>query len=162
MEITTNMIIASVVNLALFFLILFLAARKPVATGLAERATKTAELLQDAERRMAEMTAALDKQKAELGAIQAQIDEIVRKGETLSATLSADVLAGARAEGEQMRAQVAREVDRELQLAGQAVAEARKLLALQLDADRQAQLIRDFGARLQHAERGNGHSGGNA
>lgn len=172
MQITTTMVVGSLVNLGLFGGLVWYLGKKPMTKSITDRTERTAALLKDAERQMAEMTAKLAEQKQQLGDIKSQVDEILANGQKLSENLAADVLAAAKAEGEQMRARARREVDAEIQqtrqqlrreLAGAAIGHAEQLLAARLDAGSQAQLIRDFAQTIpaSHQGNGNGHHGGN-
>ncbi|MBC7542008.1 MAG: hypothetical protein H7338_04685, partial [Candidatus Sericytochromatia bacterium] len=63
MEVTFNMILGSIVNLTLFFTVIILAAKKPMAKGLQDRSDKTAAILKTAETQLADITAKLAAQK---------------------------------------------------------------------------------------------------
>jgi F0F1-type ATP synthase membrane subunit b/b' len=157
MEITMTMIIGSVVNLALFFTVLVLAAKKPMAAALQNRSDTVALTLKNAEAQLADITAKLASQKQQLADLQTSVAEIKANGEATSLKLAAEVVAGAKAEGEAMRKRLAREADAELQLTAQrirrdlgaqAIAQAETLLASRLDAGRQAAIVRDFATQL--------------
>lgn len=169
MQPTLTMIIGSVVNLALFFIILFVAAKKPMANALQKRSDSIGDVLKQAEEQIADLTAKLARQDAEIAALSGSVAEIKSNGEATSKKLAADVVAGARAEGEAMRQRLEREVEAELQLTAQrlrrelgaqAIQQAEALLASRLDANRQNELVHQFAAQLT-ATGGNGHHGGN-
>jgi F-type H+-transporting ATPase subunit b len=168
MEITLTMIIGSVVNLALFFTVLVVAAKKPMANALQNRSDTIAKTLKNAETQMAGIQAKLAEQKKQLADLQTTVAGIKASGEATSKKLAEDVVAGARAEGEAMRKRLEREVEAELHLTAQrlrrdlgaqAIAQAEALLASRLDAGRQNDLVRNFATQLTGAA--NGFHGGN-
>jgi F0F1-type ATP synthase membrane subunit b/b' len=157
MEITLNMIIGSVVNLALFFTVLVLAAKKPMANALQNRSDAIANTLKTAEGQIADITAKIAAQDKQIADLQSTVAAIKANGEATSKKLAEDVVAGARAEGEAMRKRLEREVEAELQLTAQklrrelgvqAIQQAEALLASRLDGNRQNELVRDFATQL--------------
>jgi F-type H+-transporting ATPase subunit b len=165
MEITLNMVIGSVLNLALFFTILYVAAKKPMANALQTKADSVASTLKSAETQIADITAKLAAQDKQIADLQSTVAEIKASGEATSKKLAEEVVSGARAEGEAMRKRLEREVEAELQLTAQrlrrelgaqAIAQAETLLASRLDAQRQNDLVRNFATQLTGSHNGNG------
>lgn len=167
-HVTISMIIGSVVNLAIFFAVIVIAAKKPLAKGLQDRSDKVANLLKTAETQLSDITAKIAEQKKQLGDLQSQVADIKTTGEATSKKLAEEVVAAAKSEGEAMRIRVAREVDAELQLSIQrlrrelsreALGSAERILRERLDQSRQSELVNNFATQLTGAA--NGHHGGN-